>query len=152
MVYGISSGALRAAAVRASAIPSACAQLALDAHVWTGEGEPDACEQRKKKLPEYLKTKRRPINRAFVRSIFERDHPGTADDKIIKAFADRILELDDRSRTAPTSTCATPARYVDPTQITSDDHHARRIRRHRRLPDLDQRSMNCCPIRTSSSQ
>ena len=92
MVYGISSGALRAAAF-AQRHPERVKRLALDAHVWTGEGSPTLA-QRKKKLPEYLKTKRRPIDKAFVRSIFERDHPGTADDKVIAAFADYILELD----------------------------------------------------------
>ena len=46
----------------------------------------------------------RPIDRDFVRSIFERDHPGTADDNVIEAFADAILELDD---SMPTGT------YVD---------------------------------------
>jgi len=93
LVYGISSGALRAA-LFAQRHPNRVRRLALDAHVWTGEGSPTLAERRKK-LPEYLKTKRRPINRAFVRSIFERDHPGTADDAVIEAFADAILKLDD---------------------------------------------------------
>ena len=91
-VYGISSGALRAA-LFAQRHPNRVRRLALDAHVWTGEGSPTLAERRKK-LPEFLKTKRRPINRAFVRSIFERDHPGTADDNVIEAFADYILKLD----------------------------------------------------------
>jgi len=93
MVYGISSGALRAAAF-AQRRPERVKRLALDAHVWTGEGSP-TLEQRRKKLPEYLKTKRRPIDRAFVRSIFERDPPGTADDNVIEAFAEYIIQLDD---------------------------------------------------------
>jgi pimeloyl-ACP methyl ester carboxylesterase len=93
LMYGISSGALRAAAF-AQRRPERVRRLALDAHVWTGEGSP-TLEQRRKKLPEYTKTKRRPIDRAFVRSIFERDHPGTADDNVIEAFADEILKLDD---------------------------------------------------------
>ena len=41
------------------------------------------------------KTKRRPIDLDFVRSIFTRDHPGTADDEVIEAFASAIFELDD---------------------------------------------------------
>jgi len=93
MVYGISSGALRAA-LFAQRHPERVKRLALDAHVWTGEGSP-TLEQRRKKLPEYLKTKRRPIDRAFVRSIFERDHPGTANDNVVERFADEILKLDD---------------------------------------------------------
>jgi hypothetical protein len=47
--------------------------------VWTGEGS-HTLEQRRKKLPEFLAKNRRPIDRAFVHSIFERDHPGTADE------------------------------------------------------------------------
>ena len=69
------------------------ARLALDAMVWTGEGSPTLAE-RSKKLPEFRAKNRRPIDRAFVRSIFERDHPGTADDNVIEAFADAILKLD----------------------------------------------------------
>jgi pimeloyl-ACP methyl ester carboxylesterase len=92
MMYGISSGALRAAAF-AQRRPERVKRLALDAHVWTGEGSPTLA-QRKKRLPEYLKTKRRPIDKAFVRSIFERDHPGTAEDKAIDAFSDYVIALD----------------------------------------------------------
>src|SRR5439155_14317145 len=62
LVYGISSGALRAA-LFAQRHPNRVRRLALDAHVWTGEGSPTLVERRKK-LPEFLKTKRRPINRA----------------------------------------------------------------------------------------
>ena len=79
------------------------ARLALDAFVWTGEGSPTLAE-RKKRLPEFQSKNRRPIDRAFVRSIFTRDHPGTADEATIEAFADAILKLDD---SVPTGT------YVD---------------------------------------
>ena len=92
-VYGISSGALRAAAF-AQRHPGRVARLALDAYVWTGEGSP-TLEQRRKKLPEFLKSKRRPIDRAFVHSIFQRDHPDCADQRTVEAFADAILALDD---------------------------------------------------------
>lgn len=102
LVYGISSGALRAAAF-AERHPERVARLALDAFVWTGEGSP-TLEQRRKRLPQFEAMLRRPIDRAFVRSIFERDHPGTADEATIEAFADAILALDD---SVPTGT------YVD---------------------------------------
>ena len=59
LTYGISSGALRAA-LFAQAHPGRVARLALDAFVWTGAGSP-TLEQRRKKLPEFLKSKRRPI-------------------------------------------------------------------------------------------
>lgn len=94
LVYGISSGALKAAAFAARR-PERVARLALDAFVWTGEGSP-TLEQRRKRLPEYQAGgNRRPIDRAFVRSIFTRDHPGTAEDEVVDAFADAILALDD---------------------------------------------------------
>ena len=78
-------------------------RLALDATVWTGEGSPTLAERRKK-LPEFIAKNRRPIDRAFVHSIFNRDHPGTAEDRVINAFADAIVKLDD---SVPTGT------YVD---------------------------------------
>jgi pimeloyl-ACP methyl ester carboxylesterase len=52
MVYGISSGALRAA-LFAERHPERVARLALDAYVWTGQGAPTLVERRKK-LPEFL--------------------------------------------------------------------------------------------------
>ncbi len=93
MTYGISSGALRAA-LFAERHPERVARLALDAFVWTGVGAPTLAERRKK-LPQFLATKRRPIDRAFVHSIFERDHPECADKRVVDAFADAILALDD---------------------------------------------------------
>lgn len=102
LVYGISSGALKAA-LFAERHPERIAKLALDAFVWTGEGSPTLAE-RKKKLPEFLAKNKRPIDRAFVHSIFNRDHPGCADESTKDAFADAILTLDD---SMPTGT------YVD---------------------------------------
>ena len=93
LIYGISSGALRAAAF-AERHPERVSRLALDAFVWTGAGAP-TLEQRRKKLPEFMASKRRPIDRAFVRSIFSRDHPDCADSATVEAFADAILALDD---------------------------------------------------------
>jgi pimeloyl-ACP methyl ester carboxylesterase len=93
LVYGSSSGALKAA-VFAARQPAWVSRLALDAFVWTGAGSP-TLEQRRRKLPEYQAGgNRRPIDRAFVRSIFDRDEPGTADEATIAAFADAILALD----------------------------------------------------------
>ena len=116
MVYGISSGALRAAAF-AQRHPERIARLALDAHVWTGEGSP-TLEQRRKKLPEYLKSKRRPISREFIRSIFERDHPGSADERVVEAHAEYILELDDSIPNGTYIDMCNNLPLVDPTKIT----------------------------------
>ena len=38
------------------------------------------------KLPEFLASKRHPIDRAFVHSIFNRDHPDCADKATVEAF------------------------------------------------------------------
>jgi len=100
--YGQSSGSLRAA-LFAERHPEMVDRLALDATVWTGEGSPTLAERRKK-LPEFSAKNRRPIDRAFVHSIFNRDHPGTAEERVIDAFADAIVKLDD---SVPTGT------YVD---------------------------------------
>ncbi len=116
LVYGISSGALRAA-LFAQRHPEMVARLALDAHVWTGKGSP-TLEQRAKRLPEFQAKNRRPIDRAFVRSIFERDHPGTADDAVIEAFADAILALDDSVPTGTYVDMCAKLPVVDPTKIT----------------------------------
>jgi len=116
LVYGISSGALKGA-LFAQRHPERVARLALDAFVWTGEGSP-TLEQRRKKLPEYAAKNRRPIDRAFVHSIFNRDHPGTADDATINAFADAILALDDSVPTGTYVDMCSKLPLVDPTKIT----------------------------------
>ena len=121
LVYGVSSGALRGA-LFAQRHPARVARLALDAFVWTGRGSPTLAE-RTQRLPEFRARNRRPIDRAFVRSIFERDHPGTADEATIEAFGAAILALDD---SVPTGTyvdmCANlpvvdPARILAPTIV-----------------------------------
>ena len=116
LTYGISSGALRAA-LFAQRNPDYVARLALDAMVWTGEGSHTLAD-RKKKLPEFRAKNRRPVDRAFVHSIFSRDHPGTADDKTIEAFADAILSLDDSLPTGTYVDMCANLPLVDPAKIT----------------------------------
>lgn len=99
MVYGISSGALRAA-MFAERHPERVSRLALDAFVWTGKGSP-TLEERAKKLDQWKAHKRRPIDRAFMHSIFTRDHPGCAEQSVIETFAEEVLKLDD---SVPTGT------------------------------------------------
>src|SRR5512142_2948514 len=115
LTYGISSGALRAA-LFAERHPERVARLALDAFVWTGAGSP-TLEQRRKKLPEFLKAKRRPIDRAFVYSIFERDHPDCAEKRVIDAFADAILALDDSMPNGTYIDMCSKLPLVDPAKI-----------------------------------
>jgi pimeloyl-ACP methyl ester carboxylesterase len=116
LIYGISSGALRAA-LFAQHHAELVSRLALDAMVWTGEGSPTLAERRKK-LPEFQVKKRRPIDKAFIHSIFDRDHPGTAEEKVIDAFADAVIALD---TSVPTGTYVDMCAHlpvVDPTKIT----------------------------------
>jgi pimeloyl-ACP methyl ester carboxylesterase len=117
LVYGISSGALKAA-LFAERHPERVARLALDAFVWTGEGSPTLVERRKR-LPEFLAKNRRPIDRAFVQSIFTRDHPGTADEATINAFADAIVALDDSVPTGTYVDMCSKLPLVDPARISA---------------------------------
>ncbi len=116
MVYGISSGALRAA-MFAERHPERVKRLALDAMVWTGEGSPTLVE-RTKKLPQFLKMNRRPIDLAFMRSVFERDHPGCADDAVVQAFAEQVLAQDDSVPTGTYVDMCMRLPVVDPEKIT----------------------------------
>jgi pimeloyl-ACP methyl ester carboxylesterase len=116
LVYGISSGALRAG-LFAERHPEMVDRLALDATVWTGEGSPTLAERRKK-LPEFVAKNRRPIDRAFVHSIFNRDHPGTAEDRVIDAFADAIVKLDDSVPTGTYVDMCSRLPVVNPENIT----------------------------------
>jgi len=115
LVYGISSGALRAA-LFAQRNPALVGRLALDAMVWTGEGSPTLAERRKK-LPEFQAKNRRPVDKAFVYSIFNRDHPGTAEDRVIEAFADAILALDSSMPTGTYVDMCSRLPVVDPEKI-----------------------------------
>ena len=116
LMYGISSGALKAA-LFAQRHPERVAKLAMDAFVWTGEGSP-TLEQRRKKLPQFLASNRRAIDRDFVHSIFQRDHPGTADQATVNAFADAILTLDDSMPTGTYVDMCSKLPLIDPSKVT----------------------------------
>ena len=116
LLYGISSGALKAA-LFAERHPERVARLALDAFVWTGACSPTLAERRKR-LPEFVAKHRRPIDRAFVESIFARDHPGAADAATVSAFADAILALDDSVPTGTYVDMCSKLPLVDPAQLT----------------------------------
>lgn len=117
LVYGISSGALKAA-LFAQHHPERIAKLALDAFVWTGEGSPTLAE-RKKKLPEFLAKNTRPIDRAFVHSIFNRDHGACAEEATKDAFADAILTLDSAMPTGTYVDMCSKLPLIDPAKVTS---------------------------------
>ena len=97
--------------------PEMVARLALDAMVWTGEGSP-TLEQRRKKLPEFIAKNRRPIDKAFIHSVFDRDHPGTAEERVIDAFADAVTALDDSVPTGTYVDMCSRLPVVNPEKIT----------------------------------
>ena len=116
LLYGASSGALRAG-LFAQRHGERVQRLALDALVWTGEGSPTLAERRKR-LAEYRGSNRRPIDRAFVQSIFTRDHPGTSDLTVVDAFADAVLALDTSVPTGTYVDMSANLPVVDPEKIT----------------------------------
>ena len=116
LLYGASSGALRAGFF-AQRHPERVQRLALDALVYTGEGSPTLAE-RKKRLAEYRASNRRPIDRAFVHSIFTRDHPGTSDLTVVDAFADAVLALDTSVPTGTYIDMSANLPVLDPERIT----------------------------------
>lgn len=117
LVYGVSSGALRAA-MFAERHPKMVDRLALDAMVWTGKGSV-TLEQRSKRLGEWRSKNRRPISREFIQTIFMRDHPGSAEQKVVDAFAEAILQLDDSVPTGTYVDMCANLPVVDPRRITS---------------------------------
>jgi pimeloyl-ACP methyl ester carboxylesterase len=116
LLYGASSGALRAG-LFAQRHPERVQRLALDALVWTGEGSPTLAERRKR-LPQFRASNRRPIDRDFVRSIFTRDHPGTSDLTVVEAFADAVLALDTSVPTGTYIDMSANLPVLDPERIT----------------------------------
>jgi pimeloyl-ACP methyl ester carboxylesterase len=115
MFYGQSSGALRAAAF-AQACPERVERVVLDAFVWTGEDAPTLIKRREN-LDYFRAHNRRPVDRAFFHSIFNRDKPGLSDPAVPDALAEAELALGD---TVPTGTyldmCANLP-VVDPRKI-----------------------------------
>jgi len=92
-VYGISSGALRAA-LFAERHPERVKRLALDAFVWTGKGSP-TLEQRRQKLAQWKSSTRRPISREFIHSIHTRDKVYTVNPALVEPYVQAVLALDD---------------------------------------------------------
>jgi pimeloyl-ACP methyl ester carboxylesterase len=93
LVYGISSGALRAA-LFAERYPDRVKRLALDAYVWTGKGSPTLAE-RAKKLDQWRASPRRKISREFIHSIHTRDKVYTVNPAIVEPYMEAVLALDD---------------------------------------------------------
>ncbi len=116
MIYGISSGALKAALL-AQRHPEMVSRLVLDAFVWTGENSPTLIERRKK-LDYWSSRIRRPIDLAYVHSVFNRDHPGVADEAVIVALANATLAQGSEVPTGSYIDMSAHLPLVDPRRIT----------------------------------
>jgi pimeloyl-ACP methyl ester carboxylesterase len=113
--FGQSSGALRAARF-ANQHPAHVEKLALDAFVWTGKDSPTLAERRKN-LPRYQASNRRPVSREFYSSIFTRDHPGAAEPMMGEVVADEEMKYGDSVPTGTYVDMTTKLPLVDPEKI-----------------------------------
>lgn len=115
-VYGVSSGALRAG-LFAQNHPECVRSLVLDGMVWTGEGS-RTLEQRRKRLPDWTGSTRRPIDRTFIDSITTRDGEGIRDEAFCAALAEQVLEHDDSMPNGSYIDMCANLPVVDPERIT----------------------------------
>ncbi len=113
--FGQSSGALRAARF-ANQYPQHVEKLALDAFVWTGKDAP-TLEERRKNLPRYQASNRRPVSREFYRSVFTRDHSGAAEPMLGDIVADEEMRYGDSVPTGTYVDMTTKLPLVDPQKV-----------------------------------
>ena len=113
--FGQSSGALRAARF-ANQYPEHVEKLALDAFVYTGKDAPTLAERRKN-LPRYQASNRRPVSREFYESVFTRDHSGAAEAFLGGVIADEELRYGDSVPTGTYVDMTTKLPMVDPAKI-----------------------------------
>lgn len=100
-----------------SGIPNSSNGSSLTLSVWTEKGSPTLADRRKKYAGVSPKS-RRPVNPAFVRSIFTRDHPGTAYADVVRSYADAICALDDSIPNGTYIDMCERLPLVDPKKIT----------------------------------
>ena len=113
--FGQSSGALRAARF-ANQHPGNVEKLALDAFVYTGKDAPTLIERRKN-LPRYQASNRRPVSREFYESVFKRDHSGAAEEMLGAVIADQELRYGDSVPTGTYVDMTTKLPMVDPAKV-----------------------------------
>jgi pimeloyl-ACP methyl ester carboxylesterase len=116
MMYGPSSGAIRAGAF-AAAEPARVERLVLNAYTHTGENAPEI-DRRRAQADRYRANPRRPISLAGIQRIFDRDRPGTSERAAAEALAAFELKFGD---TVPSGTyldMAVNLPMVDPARVT----------------------------------
>jgi pimeloyl-ACP methyl ester carboxylesterase len=114
-VYGLSSGALRAA-LFATRFPDRISKLVLDGFVWTGKDSPTLAK-RKENIAFFQENARRPISHEFISSIFTRDMPGTTDPAVATACASAELAYGSSVPTGSYLDMTTKLPLVDPTTL-----------------------------------
>lgn len=112
---GESSGALRAAAF-AMVRPERVGRLVLNAFTYTGRNSPTLAK-RAEQLDFFRTHNRRLRDRAMIRSIFTRDHPGTSDPAVADALADVELEFGDQVPTGTYLDMTANLPVVDPKKV-----------------------------------
>ena len=114
-LLGESSGALRAAGF-AMARPERVDRLVLNAFTYTGKGSPTLVK-RAEQLDYFRTHNRRLRDRAMIRSIFTRDHPGTSDPAVAEALADAELVFGEEVPTGTYFDMTANLPVVDPKQV-----------------------------------
>jgi len=112
---GESSGALRAAAF-AMARPERVDRLVLNAFTYTGRNSPTLAK-RAEQLDYFRTHNHRLRDRAMIRSIFTRDHPGTSDPAVAEALADAELVFGDQVPTGTYLDMTANLPVVDPHKV-----------------------------------
>jgi pimeloyl-ACP methyl ester carboxylesterase len=115
MMYGGSSGAIRAAAF-AAAEPARVERLILNAYTHTGENAPEI-DRRRAEVERYKANPRRSLTRASIQRIFERDTPGVSAQPVIDALAAYELAFGDSVPSGTYLDMAVNLPMVDPAQV-----------------------------------
>ena len=116
-LLGESSGAIRAAAF-AQAQPDRAGRLVLAAFTYTGAGSP-TLTKRAEQTEFYRTHNRRPRDRAMLESIFTRDHPGTTDPDVARAFVEKEIVNGDSVPTGTYLDMTAHLPIVDPAKVLS---------------------------------
>jgi alpha-beta hydrolase superfamily lysophospholipase len=146
MLYGESSGAIRAAAF-AEAEPARVERLVLNAFTYTGENAPEI-DRRRAQAAALKANPRRPISRAAIQRIFDRDIPGSSEPAVAEALAAYELAF---GNTVPSGTyldmalnlpMADPAKIACPVCMIRGEHDGNAsveelIRFYTALPNTD---------------
>lgn len=115
-MYGLSSGALRAAAF-ASAHPDKVERLALDAFVWTGQGSA-TLEKRKEGLPFFRANARRPIDVQTIERGITGERPDAFEPGVGLACAQAQVAAGDSVPTGTFLDMTANLPVVDPVKVT----------------------------------